>query len=141
MLFNIIIRTRQNNANVAFDTATYKRTNGYKTWNVVKTYQDVTYEDLVWIAPTLAKFELGKWHQWHLHIYLSVRTLLCWSQNLHIVLSNPYQIAFILLTSCVFWFIYNVEMCILIPLMYSPIQKWLFWVTYSVTVSVGYIWL
>ena len=45
-------------ANFAFDTATYERTNRfkYKTRDVVQTYQDVTYEDLFWIAPMLLKW-------------------------------------------------------------------------------------
>ena len=49
-------------ANFAFDTATYERTNIYKTRDVVKTYLDVTYEDLFWIAPILAKVEFGQIH-------------------------------------------------------------------------------
>ena len=32
--------------NFAFDTATYEQANGYKTRDVVKTYLDVTCEDL-----------------------------------------------------------------------------------------------
>ena len=33
-------------ANFAFDTATYERTNKYKTQDVVNTYVNVTFEDL-----------------------------------------------------------------------------------------------
>ena len=46
-------------ANVAFDTATYERTNRYKTRDVVNTYLNVTFEDLFSNAPTLAKIEFG----------------------------------------------------------------------------------
>ena len=46
-------------ANVAFDTATYERTNRYKTRHVIKTYPNVTYEDLFWNALILAKVEFG----------------------------------------------------------------------------------
>ena len=49
-------------ANFAFDTATYQRTNRYKTRDVVNTYPsylDVTFEDLFSNAPTLAKIEFG----------------------------------------------------------------------------------
>ena len=50
---------RKFSANVAFDTAMYERTNIYKTRDVVKTYPNVTYEDLFWNALILAKVEFG----------------------------------------------------------------------------------
>ena len=46
-------------ANVAFYTATYERTNRYKTRDVVNTYLNVTFEDMFSNAPTLAKIEFG----------------------------------------------------------------------------------
>ena len=47
--------------NVIFNTAIHmcERTNRYKTRDVVKTYLNVTFEDLFSNAPTLAKIEFG----------------------------------------------------------------------------------
>ena len=49
-------------AHFAFDTATYERTNRYKTRDVVNTNLIVTLEDLFSNAATLAKIEFGILH-------------------------------------------------------------------------------
>ena len=46
-------------ATFAFRTATYERTKRYKTRDVVKTYLNVTFEDLFSNAPLIAKVEFG----------------------------------------------------------------------------------
>ena len=48
-------------ANFAFDTATYYRTNIYKTRDVVNTYLNVTFEYLFSNSPILAKIEFGNY--------------------------------------------------------------------------------
>ena len=69
-------------ANSAFDTATYERTNKYKTRDVVNTYLilNVTFEDLFSNALTFDLF---------VRSYVAVSKVK-FAENLHIVLFSPY---------------------------------------------------